>query len=212
MPAEQRREQILEVAARVFSDKGYRQASVSDIVEEAGIGRGTFYIYFKSKKDIFLELIEAYFLGLNLVLERNHGELEDAFEAKGRVLRTWRDNMMRFLRYHIDNPHLTRIAYHEAMGRDEDFSERTDVHARLARDKLEQEFRMMYDHGMMRGCDLEVVTTIIMGSSINVVLEHLMKKSGRDIDELVDMIVEYHIRALIPEEGDTSRALRSALG
>ena len=212
LPAQERREQILGVAAEVFSNKGYRMASVSDIVGQAGIGRGTFYIYFDSKKDIFLELIEKYFRDFAEMLEENHRRLEAAFSDRRTVLKTWRDNMLRVFEYHRDNPHLTYIAYREALGSDEDFSDKVEELSALARDKLAAEFRMMCEHGMMRECDVDVVTTIIMGSAINVILQHLLMEKGRDIEELADTIMEYNIRALIPEMGDTGRALRSALG
>jgi AcrR family transcriptional regulator len=211
MPASERREQILEASAEVFSRKGYRMASVSDIVEEAGIGRGTFYLYFDSKKEIFLELIEAFFQGYAKLLEENHQHLEEAFKRGTRVLKTWRDNMLRVLQFHRDNPHLTNIAYREAMGRDEDFSARVDVLSGLAREKLVNEFQMMYDRGMMRECDVEVVASVVMGSTIYLAMEHLLQGRDVEMESLADMIVEYHIRALIPEDGDIKRALRSAL-
>lgn len=202
---------MLKVAAEVFARKGYRNASVSDIVQKAGIGRGTFYLYFSSKRDIFLQLIEDYFREYANLLEENHRRLVEAFKRRKRVLRTWRENMARVLEYHKDNPHLTRIVYREAIGMDEDFSERVEELTGFAREKLEQEFRTMYDYGMMRECDIELVTTIIAGSTTSVIMEHLLKEEDRDLDELVDMIVEYHVRALIPEEGDLNRALASVL-
>jgi len=211
MPAQERREQILEASAEVFSRKGYRMASVSDIVDGAGIGRGTFYLYFDSKREIFLELIEAFFCGYAKLLEENHRHLEEAFSSGGRMLRTWRGNMLRVLEYHQENPYLTNIVYREAMGRDEDFSARVDELSRLARVKLVAEFQMMYDRGMMRDCNVEVATSIVMGSVIYLVMEHLLEKSETDVKSLADMMVEYHIRALIPEDGDITRALRSAL-
>lgn len=211
MPAQERREQILDASAEVFSRKGYRMASVSDIVDGAGIGRGTFYLYFDSKREIFLELIEAFFQGYAKVLEENHRHLEEAFNTGGMVLRTWRDNMLRVLEYHKDSPHLTNIVYREAMGRDEDFSARVGELSQLAREKLVAEFQMMCDRGMMRECDVEVVASFVMGSAIYLVMEHLQQKKNADVERLADMMVEYHIRALIPEAGDVDRALRSAL-
>jgi AcrR family transcriptional regulator len=186
-------------------------ASVSDIVEEAGIGRGTFYLYFDSKREIFLELIETFFRGYASILEENHNHLEEAFRSGSKVLRAWRDNMLRVLCYHRDNPHLTNIAYREALGRDEDFSAKVDSLSRIAREKLVTEFRMMHDRGMMRECNVEMVTSVIMGSTVYLAIEHLLQDKSVNIEDLADMFVEYHIRALIPQEGDVKRALRSAL-
>ncbi len=52
----QRREQILAAARDVFRDSGYESATISQIVERAGVAQGTFYLYFDSKKSIVIEL------------------------------------------------------------------------------------------------------------------------------------------------------------
>ncbi|MDA1278988.1 MAG: TetR/AcrR family transcriptional regulator [Chloroflexi bacterium] len=52
----QRRQQILLAARRVFDEKGFESATVSDIVKRAGVAQGTFYLYFESKKSIVIEL------------------------------------------------------------------------------------------------------------------------------------------------------------
>ncbi|OFW59726.1 MAG: hypothetical protein A2W01_08005 [Candidatus Solincola sediminis] len=210
MPALERREYILEKAAEVFARKGYRMASVSDIVEESGIGRGTFYLYFESKKDIFGELIEIFFKGFAVQLKENHAYLEEAFKG-GDILKTWRDNIMRILEYHNEKPSLTAIAYKEAMGRDEDFSAKMDRLSGIAREYLEEEFRMMYERGMMRASDISVVVSMVMGSTINVIMEHLIKEGQPNLEGLVDDIIEYNIRALIPVEGDVARSIDSTL-
>jgi AcrR family transcriptional regulator len=209
MPAPERREYILEKAAEVFARKGYRLASVSDIVESAGIGRGTFYLYFQSKKDIFGELIEVFFSGFEAQLEENHAYLEAAFKG-GNILGTWRDNMLRILEYHKKNPDLTAIVYREAIGSDEDFSAKMEQMSGIARKILEEEFRMMRKRGMVREMDVGVITTMVMGSSINVIMEQLSKGGLTDLERMADTIVEYHIRALIPDEGSVARAVNSA--
>jgi len=52
-----KRDQILEAAAGVFSKTGYHGARVEDIAIKAGIGKGTVYEYFKSKRELFEETI-----------------------------------------------------------------------------------------------------------------------------------------------------------
>lgn len=51
------RQKLLEAAERVFGELGYHDASVVKITEAAGVGGGTFYLYFASKKDVFDELV-----------------------------------------------------------------------------------------------------------------------------------------------------------
>jgi AcrR family transcriptional regulator len=51
------RQRVLEAAEAVFAEHGYHDASIVKITEAAGVGQGTFYLYFGSKKDVFDELV-----------------------------------------------------------------------------------------------------------------------------------------------------------
>lgn len=51
-----KRQFLLDTAAKVFASKGFHNTSVKDIVEEADISVGSFYFYFKSKEEMFMEL------------------------------------------------------------------------------------------------------------------------------------------------------------
>ncbi|MFU1795264.1 TetR/AcrR family transcriptional regulator [Paenibacillus azoreducens] len=58
--AEERRNEILDAADELFSQKGFDGTSTNDILEKVGIARGTLYHHFKSKEDIMDALIERY--------------------------------------------------------------------------------------------------------------------------------------------------------
>lgn len=57
--AHHQRRRILAGAAKVFAERGYRQASVADIVKAAAIARGRFYENFGSKEECFFALYDA---------------------------------------------------------------------------------------------------------------------------------------------------------
>ncbi len=50
---------IVEAAVKLFSQKGYQETSVADIMNEADLGIGTFYNYFESKDEILKNLLQA---------------------------------------------------------------------------------------------------------------------------------------------------------
>lgn len=52
------RRRLLDAAEDVFGEMGYYEASVSEITRRAGVAQGTFYIYFHSKRETFVELVE----------------------------------------------------------------------------------------------------------------------------------------------------------
>jgi AcrR family transcriptional regulator len=52
------RERLLDAAARVFAERGYRAASVEDVAVEAGVTKGALYWNFKSKEDVLFALLD----------------------------------------------------------------------------------------------------------------------------------------------------------
>jgi AcrR family transcriptional regulator len=51
------RQRLLEAAESVFGELGYHEASIVKLTDAAGVGQGTFYLYFSSKQDVFDELV-----------------------------------------------------------------------------------------------------------------------------------------------------------
>lgn len=60
MKGELRKKQILECAKKIFSEKGYYDTQVDDIVKMVHIGKGTIYQYFRNKEDVFRALLEGF--------------------------------------------------------------------------------------------------------------------------------------------------------
>lgn len=59
--ARERQRTLTEAAALEFAEKGYHKASITDITQRAGVGRGTFYLYFDTKRDALDAVIDNYF-------------------------------------------------------------------------------------------------------------------------------------------------------
>ncbi|WP_028548081.1 TetR/AcrR family transcriptional regulator [Paenibacillus sp. UNC451MF] len=57
--AEDKKKNMIDAALKLFEDQGYHQTKVSDIVREAGVAQGTFYLYFQGKEDLFRGIAES---------------------------------------------------------------------------------------------------------------------------------------------------------
>lgn len=79
---------ILDAAIRVFADKGYHAASVSDVAKEAGLGKGTLYLYFESKEGLAIAIVERQFADiLDQLTDRKYCEtLEEFLEVLHRTM------------------------------------------------------------------------------------------------------------------------------
>ncbi|GAA5208134.1 TetR/AcrR family transcriptional regulator [Microbacterium kyungheense] len=96
------RHRLLEAAELVFAEQGYHEASIVKITERAGIGLGTFYLYFDSKQTIF----EALVLDLNRRVR--HSMSEAMAGAPGR-LEAERAGFAGFFRFTAEHPALYRV-------------------------------------------------------------------------------------------------------
>jgi len=56
-----KRRKILEATKELIIERGFKDISVRDIKEKAGISQGTIYVYFKSKEEIFVSLVDVFF-------------------------------------------------------------------------------------------------------------------------------------------------------
>ena len=77
-----KRAQIIEGARRVFIDKGFEAASMNDITREAGVSKGTIYVYFENKEELFEALIEEE----RGTIFKNMYEVLDHFEVLRKTL------------------------------------------------------------------------------------------------------------------------------
>ena len=55
---ERRKQELLQIAYRMFLQKGYEETSVDEIIAQAGIAKGTYYYYFETKEQMLEEVID----------------------------------------------------------------------------------------------------------------------------------------------------------
>lgn len=84
--AQERKNEILDVAERLFCSKGFDNTSTNDILNEIGIARGTLYYHFKSKEDILDAMIER--LTNQIVAKAATIALDDSIPVLERLTRT----------------------------------------------------------------------------------------------------------------------------
>jgi AcrR family transcriptional regulator len=71
---EERSQQIIEAALKVFAEQGFHQATMDEIAEEAGLSKGALYWYFKGKDKIISTLLQWFF-------EREYSKMGEWIEA-----------------------------------------------------------------------------------------------------------------------------------
>jgi AcrR family transcriptional regulator len=111
---DERRAQLVAAAREVFGERGYHAATVDDITRAAGVAKGTFYLYFQEKREIYYELVRTFLqhvkdIGASVSHEVHTAEqfFERTEKAAKELLRVFRDHYS-----------LARLAYRESMSLD----------------------------------------------------------------------------------------------
>src|SRR3954452_17106926 len=103
-PDEKKRRLIAETAARLFATRPFHQAKLDDVAAEAGVGKGTLYIYFKSKADLYFWLI---FDAFDRLVEQLKGRLAGGEFGPADALRLIVSQLVEFS---CENPQLFELA------------------------------------------------------------------------------------------------------
>jgi AcrR family transcriptional regulator len=98
-----KRQQILDGAKRVFMKMGFDAASMNDVTREAGVSKGTLYVYFDNKEELFTAMVEtqrAAFLASMRTTLADHDGVEDGLYKFGVhfVTHTTDDNVVTAMR------------------------------------------------------------------------------------------------------------------
>jgi len=111
-----RRREILDASYKVFAEKGYHNAGMTDIAREMGVGHGTIYRYFSSKLDLVTAVVEELIARIAEVVAAEPPEsiesLAEYRESLGRMGE-------RFFSLLEENPEIHRWLFYEALSIDE---------------------------------------------------------------------------------------------
>ena len=183
-----RRAQLLKAARKVFRAKGYDGASVSEIVREAGVAQGTFYLYFPSKRDAAVSLRDGLMETMaqavaTAVKSRTSFEdrLESLIAAGFKVARK--------------NADLFRLAF---IGADETHPEmhsESKEHASFLT-AITDLFREAVDAGEMEAMDPEIAARLAIGLLQHAMIEAFVFGEGEESDRLEQGVSTLLLNAL----------------
>jgi AcrR family transcriptional regulator len=109
---EETRNALLAAASMLFARDGYHETSVPDIVQAAGVGHGTFYEYFRSRREILLELTRQAADNESRLPRLKSRDLGDRIRAE----------IFWYLSDHVEHLELSKV-WHEASNFDPEIAE-----------------------------------------------------------------------------------------
>jgi AcrR family transcriptional regulator len=190
-----RREQILEHAAALFGRHGYHGTSISNIIQSAGIARGTFYLYFRNKRAIFEELLDYLVVQIKKRI-KTIDTTPGSPSARDQLL----GNITRVIELLSENHALLSILLEGAVGLDKGFAAKLGGFYQQIADTIELSLKLGQEMGLVRGCNTRIVALSTVGA-LKEVLHALLRgdREETDISEIAEEILDIYSRGVVPE-------------
>ena len=198
---EERRAQILLAARRVFSERGYHSASIQGIIQEAGIARGTFYLYFEGKRAVFEEVLDD-------LLTQLRGSIRGIELGSDEPPQVQLYNTLnRVLQVLVANQDLTAILLRQAVGLDMEFDTKlAEFYGRIL-EIIEFSLVMGMELGLVRPLTPSVVSKCILGSVKEVLGAALLDPDETlpDLHTLTRQILDYNLLGVMVASSDANK-------
>ena len=186
MDKSERRQQILECARDVFAKRGYHDAKIEDIVNAAGVARGTFYLYFEDKRAVFEEIVDRAFTQIGMAIVRVDPK------DKGRsVADQIHENIDRIVGALLDDRATTRILLSDAMGVDPAFDRKLRAFYEVVERLLEESLSEGQELGMVREGDARMLAFLTMGALKEVLFQVVKRDAHSTKSEIVEGVFEF---------------------
>ncbi len=173
----------------MFAIKGYHETSISDIIKRADIARGTFYLYFKDKREIFDALFDQLLEQINASVRR-----VTVGDDQKPPLEQIADNMKRVFQFATDDPELARILFRHAPGLDSITDQKIDGFYNKITSVIESALILGTQMDLIKQCNLKLIAAFVMGGT-----KEIMDKITRPdnnlpqleiiIKELIDFVL-----------------------
>jgi AcrR family transcriptional regulator len=181
------RRAILDAAAQVIGRQGFNDASITDITRSAKVASGTFYLYFRSKEEVFEELVIDMGRSLRRALSATAQGASSRLEAEKAGLRA-------FLEFVVAHPSLYRIV-REAL------FVAPDAYRAYFRSFAEGYRSALADarsRGEIRAGDDDVRAWMLMGVAVTLGERYVVFGHDRPVEEVVEAAHDMIMRGLSP--------------
>ncbi|MBC7074920.1 MAG: MerR family transcriptional regulator [Syntrophomonadaceae bacterium] len=155
IPSPDRRQQIMDKAVEVFARKGYHKTRIGDITKAVGVGQSTFYLYFPSKKALFIECVDRVFQTMF------SGVWEEIKHEKNpiRRIRMRAEVVLKSYPQFIDILHVLHGSFEDDPILD---AKRKEIYASVAR-TVQRDILKAIDEGLIIPVNTEIVSYMMVG-------------------------------------------------
>lgn len=186
---QQTRQNLLEAAEAIFGEKGYENASITEITQRAGVAQGTFYVYFPDKRAAFDELVRELNSRLRHDIATAVAGLTDRLEVE-------RAGFRAFFTFVQNHHNLYRIV------RQSEFVDEALIrwHYRRLAEGYVAGLRAAMDAGQVRPMNAEVLAYCLMGIAETIGMRWILWDGENPSDEIFESMFAFIRHGMAAEQ------------
>jgi len=188
------RTKILDVAIELFSRKGYEGTRISDITDTLDMAKGSFYLHFKDKRELFTGCIERL---TDIVVPEDRWE--DIANERDYTVRQAK-RIVAFLKAFPSYAGILNLIKITAMGEDPSLARKAREALASIVKPIVRDFRRAVDEGVVREVDEEFFAYAVLGMAENVGYK-LMTDPSCDLYHSVEKYVDILSHGVLPRTG-----------
>lgn len=189
-----RREQILDVATKLFAERGYADTDTQLLADELGIGKGTLYRYFPSKRELFLAAADRGMRELCASIDASIEHIEDPPARIAQVVRS-------YLTFFAEHPELCELFVHErALFKDRKkptYIEHREAH----RERLRLLYRGYIAEGQIRDIPVDRILDVLGDLMYGTMFTNHFSQRQVSVESQVQDIIDVMFYGLLNENG-----------
>ena len=185
-----RRTEILEAAKEIFSSTGFHKADMNEIAKRASVAKGTVYLYFPSKKELFIAVIKEGLENLSKKIMDDGENIDDSVEKIKKAIST-------YMLFFKDHQALYRILLHPDLELIDGIAE-TMKDIKLSKlPHLTEALKKGSKKGQIRNVDEEAVSYMILGMIDFLLYQWLSNNGEEPIENKIEQISEVLFKGIL---------------
>ena len=190
---ERRRGEILDAAGVVFSKNGFAKTTIDQIASQAGLGKGTVYQYFKSKKELFLSVGQE---GVDKLKDEVLEEVEKEKDSIKKVEKA----ISAYLTFFEKNSNLVSIFMHEQSEFKKKVQKRYFEHYYGHINTMREIFKLAIKEKQIKDVNIDNAISVLIGMLNGLIYMWQIEGMRYSLQSKIPMILEIFFTGVLKDE------------
>jgi AcrR family transcriptional regulator len=196
----ERCEEILEAATHLFATQGFADTDTQQLADKLGVGKGTLYRYFPSKRELFLAAADRGMRKLCQFIDDSVAVIEDPPERIAQVVRS-------YLTFFANHPELCELLIHERALFKERKKPTYIEHREAHRERLRLLYRSYIAEGQIRDIPVDQLLDVLGDLLYGTMFTNYFSDRQTSVEEQARGILDILFHGILSDVGRKKRPL-----